>query len=233
MIFFIFFNGLVMEKFFSNSKIPAEAVQANDPPAREPESPEEAVIWRDFLKGSDLALANIYRNYAPGLYNYGRQITTNDELVRDSIQDVFFELLKNRGKLSDAVSIKFYLFASLRRRIFRQLKKHSKIVLQEKWINQDGFQFEANNEIRYVYECFSPDQKKLLQQACNKLPCRQREAITLYYYERLSYGEVAEMMGFAQVKSARDLVYRALDSLNGLLSKWKEELIILAAWIII
>jgi len=56
--------------------------------------------WITFLKGDDVALAHIYRAYAPKLFNYGRQFTPHDSLVQDAIQDVFFQLVDNRSKLA-------------------------------------------------------------------------------------------------------------------------------------
>lgn len=41
----------------------------------------ETQWWIAFLKGDDVALARIYRTYAPKLFNYGRQFTPDNALV--------------------------------------------------------------------------------------------------------------------------------------------------------
>jgi RNA polymerase sigma-70 factor (ECF subfamily) len=53
-----------------------------------------------------------------------------------------------------------------------------------------------------------------LSKSLNKLTPRQREAVMHFFYEGYTYKEVAEMMELKQVKYARKLIYRALESLR-------------------
>ena len=66
---------------------------------------------------------------------------------------------------------------------------------------------------------FTADVNGILQDALNRLPEKQREAIILYFYENMSYHQISEIMQMTKVKSARALIYRALDSLTALLGK--------------
>ena len=47
----------------------------------------EEQIWKAFKDGNDEALSFIYYQYAPKLYNYGRQFCAEADLVKDAIQD--------------------------------------------------------------------------------------------------------------------------------------------------
>ncbi|MCH7409785.1 sigma-70 family RNA polymerase sigma factor [Belliella sp. DSM 111904] len=183
---------------------------------------EEEKLWKSFLRGSEAALAEIFLLYADKLYNYGRQFTADRELVNDVVQDVFFTLIKSREKIGVAVSIKFYLYSSFRRRLLRLLKKNRKTVCQDE-VNLDHyFQIGMNPHFFHSEESLSQDQVKLIDQAINKLPIRQKEILLLYFFEDLSYKEIAAIMEFSQVKSARKLLYRSLDSLYGHLAEHKE-----------
>ncbi len=187
---------------------------------------EEALVWNEFLKGSDIALASIYRNYVGKLYNYGRQILNDDEIVCDCIQDLFYELIRTRQKLSKTTSVKNYLYASLRRRLIRHRKGESKIVREN--LTEGHFKLSFLKDKHKSFEHCSEEQIELLERACNTLSERQREAIVLYFFEELSYAEIAEVMNIGKIRSARALVYRAIDSLRNILDAIKDDLIILS-----
>lgn len=168
--------------------------------------------WITFLKGDDVALAHIYRSYAPKLFNYGRQFTPHDSLVQDAIQDVFFQLVDNRNKLGVAQSVKFYLFASFRRILLRSLKKENKYVGKGYWEEQ-GFLIMVDPDFFVVDGYLTDAQKELLKNSCNALPVRQREIITMRFFENMDYAEIAEIMGLANAKTVRTMLYRGLNRL--------------------
>ncbi|HTJ48965.1 MAG TPA: sigma-70 family RNA polymerase sigma factor [Cyclobacteriaceae bacterium] len=185
----------------------------------------EGQLWVDFLQGDDNAVTSLYHLYANKLYNYGRQFTADKDLVLDAVQDVFLNLIRTRSKLSVATSVKFYLYASFRHSIIRQLKRNTKFVRPNDMADE-GFQISVNATYLSVNSNFNGDQKKIVEHFCNKLPARQREAVVLHYFEELSYDEIAKTMNLSTTKSARTMVYRALDSLSVLLLSWKKELTI-------
>src|SRR5690606_25053663 len=55
--------------------------------------------------------------------------------------------------------------------------------------------------------------KELLKNSCNALPVRQREIITMRFFENMHYAEIAEIMGLANAKTVRTMLYRGLNRL--------------------
>ena len=187
-------------------------------------SKDEAAIWKDFLAGSDEALAHIYRTYASKLSNYGRQIISDADVVNDSIQDLFFELINKREKLGETTSVKNYLYASLRRRLVRSKAKVKKYKADDP---EGKFNVSFLKDDHTPLDQFSTERIALLEKACNELPERQREAILLLYFEELEYHEVARIMNIGKVRSARALIYRAIESLKTILEPIKNEMTLL------
>lgn len=185
-------------------------------------SDTETQWWIEFLKGDDMALAQIYRKYSPKLFNYGRQFTANDILVQDAVQDVFFQLVDNRGSLGVAQSVKFYLFASFRRLLMRSLKKEKKYIGKEH-VEEQGFLIMIDPDYYVVDGHLTDSQKKTLQNSCNELPVRQREIIIMRFFENMDYAEMAEIMGLANAKTVRTMLYRALNRLAEKLGPLKKE----------
>lgn len=182
----------------------------------------DAAIWREFRNGDEEALVYIYREYANKMYNYGCQFTGNKELVSDSIQELFTEIISKKQSLGDTVSIKFYLFKALRRKLLRVLKKEKMFLNRNDAAEHEGFNVLEDASIKFINQEFSDRQKIIITKGCNKLPCKQREALLLYFYEGMSYKEIAETMGMTRTKSARAIIYRAIDSLSVHLQRYKE-----------
>ncbi|MEA5429087.1 MULTISPECIES: RNA polymerase sigma factor [Arcicella] len=172
----------------------------------------DSQLWNEFLKGSDSALETIYRQYVNVLYNYGRQFSSDTDLVRDAVQELFCELIQSRERLGATTSIKFYLLASLRNKLVRKVKHEDRFSSLNDFGGDFQIDFAADSDI--LRELCLDQSGELLQEAFNKLPIKQREAILLYFYEDVSYEEIAQIMEMTKVKSARALIYRALDSLQ-------------------
>jgi len=77
--------------------------------------------------GKDYAITHIYSQNVQLLYRYGRKFTKNDEFIKDTIQDLFFDLIRRSGNLGETDNIRFYLIAAFRRRLLKSLNKTSSI----------------------------------------------------------------------------------------------------------
>ena len=136
------------------------------------------------------------------------------ELIKDCIQDLFIDLRRNRKNLSDTTSIKLYLFKSIKR----------KVILYKKRLlaNSNNIQRYCGNDFKVVLSAEhlminrQLEEQKLsrLNTALKKLTKRQGEVIYYYFYENMDYSQVMEMMDLKNVKSARNLVYKALKVLK-------------------
>ena len=75
---------------------------------------ESKIKWSQFLAGDNEAYCWIYKVYIQMLFRYGHNFTSDTELIKDCIQDVFTGLYKNRERLivpnniyQDAESVEF------------------------------------------------------------------------------------------------------------------------------
>lgn len=167
-------------------------------------------LWQEFKEGSEEAFIFIYRKYFQQLYAYGHQFTVDTNMVEDCIQELFIELRVKRERLKHTNSIKFYLYKALRNRLLRKLSRKKMLPLSENLM--DGYNFEINlsQEYKMIHAQLDKEVKDALNTALNSLSIRQREIILYYFYEKLSYAEIAEIMEFSKPKFARDLLYRAI-----------------------
>lgn len=175
----------------------------------------ETELWERFRHGDRDALVSIYKQFQKPLINYGFQFTKDKELVKDCIHELFVSLFGKDVSPKATTSVKFYLFRSLRRLIARETKKKKRFLWSEKeYFESISFQISLSQETVIIEQEQNNWQLWQLHKAVNKLPLRQREAIFYFFFEGFSYGEIMEIMEFKEVKTARTLIYRALNTLR-------------------
>lgn len=174
----------------------------------------EAGLWQEFKRGSEEAFVAIYRRYFQKLYAYGHQFTGDTALIEDCIQELFIELRVKRERLKDTASIKFYLFKALRNRIMRKLSQKKNLPLDEHLMDGHNFRISFSHEHKMIHAQLDREMKQALSEAMNRLTIKQREVVLYYFYEKLSYAEIADLMNLSKPKFARDLLYRAIARLK-------------------
>jgi len=172
----------------------------------------DSELWELFREGNLIAFELIYKNYFDKLYNYGLQFIKDETLVEDVIQDLFIDLKRRCGHLSKTDTILPYLYSAFRRKMIRARDKLNRF--QELEENSLSFQIDISIEDEWINEEGKLQHKKSLANAMNQLSEKHREIIFLYYYENMSYEEIKEIQGFDNVKSARNLLYKAVQSLR-------------------
>ncbi|MEZ4901642.1 MAG: sigma-70 family RNA polymerase sigma factor [Spirosomataceae bacterium] len=169
-------------------------------------------LWQAFKDGNREAFTQLYNQYIEDLLIYGYRVTSDRQLIRDSIQDLFLYLWRSRASLTDTDSIKFYLYRSLRNRIIRNSEKNNHVAIDfahlfENIIGELSFEDNliANEQLSA--------QLQQLKQAIQQLPKRQQEIIQLRYYHDFGFEEIAEMMQINN-QSVRNLLHRAITELR-------------------
>jgi len=167
-------------------------------------------LWKLLREGDRSALDEVYRRNIDILYSYGAKITSDSALVEDSIQEIFITIWEKKDKLKDTTSIKFYLFKSLKRRIFRNLKKSQKF----------GFQYDFSEakladklKTEPATEALDDATIKKIHQSLAQLTNRQKEIVYLRFYAKLDFSEVAEIMELS-IKATYKLQARAIQRLK-------------------
>ena len=174
----------------------------------------ESEIWTKFREGNEAAFVHIYEKYFSTLFSYAHRFCQQRESAKDHIQDMFVDLRKNKKRLGDTSSIKYYLFSSLRRRILRTESRKPLFVSTSD--NLDNYDFEAiiSPEQKFINNQMNKKIKEILTKNISRLSTRQKEAIMYYYYEGFSYDQVSRLMGFSKVKYARTLIYRSIKQMK-------------------
>lgn len=171
-----------------------------------------AEVWMQFKSGDPKAFSKIYEEFIDNLFAYGSKITTDRELLKDCIQDVFYNLYRYNIQLNHPEYLEFYLFRSLRNILIRKLGKSRK----ETFLAADGM---VQFDLKFQAEQDHPDtefdeiQLKTLLQILGTLDSEKRELLFLKFYTGLNYAEIGQLLGI-NPDTAKRQVYRLLNFLR-------------------
>lgn len=150
-------------------------------------------LWSKFKAGDEQAFAAIYQNYVRKVFNYGKIYTSDEALIEDCIQDLFIDLWRRRQFLGDVVSVQFYLFKSIKRKIRAEQVKKNKID-QEILTASELHDVELSKEDSLIEDEKELIFNKTLENQLGLLSDAQREAIYLKYYRDMSPKEISVVM---------------------------------------
>lgn len=171
-------------------------------------SMNEYVLWKEFKAGNLAAYSLIYRKYFFVLYNYGRKLNDDQELIKDCVQDLFIKIWDNRENLTDTTSIKYYLYTSLKRKLLDHLRSpHLKNKVEDGITEFEKLSLEEGDE-----EVLHWQKEKVLK-ALDKLSKHQQKLLHLKYYKNLSNKEISQELGIT-IQSVYNAVFKALQSIR-------------------
>jgi len=167
----------------------------------------DAPWWERLKSGNPDALGYLYDRYVDALFTVALRLTKNRDQAQDAIQEVFVELWQYRNGIGTVDHSLAYLQKALRNKLFRQIQtalRLTEMPADEIFLSPDASQEEIlisgdeENENRYR-----------LTRALSYLSQRQREMVTLHYYEGLSYEQIAERLRM-NYQSVNNLAYRTM-----------------------
>lgn len=167
---------------------------------------EDSLLWARFLSGDDEAYACIYKRYIQVLFSSALQYTTDKELIKDCIQDVFEKLYKNRDKIKSTDNVKAYLFVILRNSLINALQKEQTYI---QYVGKIETRVEETpvDHLEKAEEDRSAQDK--IQQIFHVLTPMQKEIIYYRYVEGLDIKDIALIVGM-NYQSVQNFIQRSL-----------------------
>lgn len=161
-----------------------------------------------YRQGDQNAFMSLYDMYAEMLLNYGLCITSDKELVKDCVQDVFIKLISKSQDLQ-VTKVTSYLLISLRNRlldVFRRKNYMTETAVEDIRISSTTVEDVENS---YILDESSLNNVRKVQILMDELTPRQRQVFTLYYIEQRKYEDICDIMQM-NYHSVRNLVHRGM-----------------------
>lgn len=179
---------------------------------------DETKLWEDFKKGDKYALSHIYYLYVDKLFRYGKKFSSDDDLIKDTIQDLFFDLIRTRSSLGTTDHIYFYIVKAFRRRLFlsQSSPKRRRLIEDEAEMQVANIVYSIEDEL--ICKEQLTQKEEMVRTGLAGLSPKQREILYYRFTCDFEYDQICDIMSM-KYDSARKMVFRALKTLREQLSE--------------
>jgi RNA polymerase sigma-70 factor, ECF subfamily len=169
--------------------------------------------------GDPQAFAELVRRHGPSVLGYLRKMTGNADTADDLFQETFRRVHEKAHTLKSD-RFKPWLFTIATRLALDGFRRNRRVTFLSldrtegpDGDGQTGADWLADEAACEPVEVMAKDERRRqVRQAIGGLPPRQRVTLVLAYYQRLSYPEVAEVLG-CSTGAVKTQMFRALKSL--------------------
>ena len=153
---------------------------------------ETNLLWQKFLDGDDVSFDRLYSKYIQTLFVYGLQFTSDRELVKDCIQDVFLKIYETKDQFHHVNNIPVYLRIALKNKIINYLKREEIY----KYVDTSEFSviddITADRNLEWLEE--EQLNRKRIEAILKLLTPQQRKVVQYRYIDELSLEEISMQM---------------------------------------
>jgi len=163
-------------------------------------------------KKDEDSLDRLYNEYVQVLFVYGLQFTSDRELVKDCIQDVFVKLYETKNQLHDVDNVSTYLRIALKNRIINSLKREK---ILSKYISTSAFSDidESTAEQKLEYSEEEQHNRNLIETIFKILTPQQKKIVQYRYIEDLSLEEIS-ILTKINYQSVQNSLQRAIKKIK-------------------
>ena len=177
----------------------------------------ERKVWKGLRQGDLNSLGMLYDLYVDQLFSVGMKMIKDRHLVQDQIHELFLDLYKYHGKLSEVQNVGGYLVTSFKRKIYKQ-NNFEITHLNPNWEqNLKNVSYELKVTKSHEEELISNEEANersgFLRRTLENLTDHQRSILRMRFTEDRSYEEIADSLSLS-VASTRTLLYRTLKSIR-------------------
>jgi len=160
-------------------------------------------------KGDLTAFEQLVRRHQGSAWNAAFRLVGDLHAAEDISQEAFLRILRAAGRYRPTATFRTYLYRVVTRLCRDYRRKATPSLCQ----NPDA---QVDHTPSPEACASASEEHRAVQEALASLPDRQREAIVLRYYERLSYEEIAGVTGGSR-KAVERLLARGRAALGTLL----------------
>lgn len=179
---------------------------------------KEQVQLRKIRKGDIGSFEKLFHRFYNGLCGYAETIVHKEEVAEEVVQDVFYNIWKNREVMQINRSWQSYLYRSVHNNAVMYLRKQKREQLFGDEALTDPGSDNADPELLMQRDELSD----LISRTLEGLPERAREIFLMNREEGLKYREIAEALSIS-VKTVESNMGKALKALRKNLEKYEHE----------
>jgi len=177
----------------------------------------EKDIIKKISEGDIQLFELLFKKYYQMLCDFGMKYLKSIDEAEEVVQDVFYNIWKNREQLRINTSIKSYLFTSVRNNSLQKIRVHN---LDMKYENYYKAQYK-NESISPADEMDAKELNNIINRALGTLPEKCRTIFKMSRYDGLKYHEIATKLSIS-IKTVESNMGKALKHFKNYLKDYAE-----------
>ncbi|HKK62950.1 MAG TPA: RNA polymerase sigma-70 factor [Bacteroidales bacterium] len=174
-------------------------------------------ILRKLKAGDIQSFENLFHTYYPGMCSYAESLVKKEEIAEEVVQDVFYNIWKNRNELKITSSCQSYLYRATFNNSMMYLRRAKReISLDQQWASNN---IEATEHAHHNID--ESELKAIIIYTLQKLPERTRTIFNKSRFDGMKYIEIAKEMGIS-VKTVESNMGKALKALRVSLQEFRK-----------
>lgn len=172
-------------------------------------------ILKDLRKGDIKAFESLFHHFHPGLSLYAINLLKDSTIAEEVIQDVFYNIWKNRNEFWLKTNWQSYLYKAVYNNCMMEIRKVKKeIRTDENWMQkQEGNAPDPSGELEEV------ELSEAILKTLEIMPERTREIFNLSRFEGMKYKEIAKKLAIS-VKTVEANMSKALKTFRTSLKEY-------------
>ncbi len=166
-------------------------------------------IVNKIRKGDISTFESLFHEFYPGMCSYAESLVSKPDIAEEVVQEVFFNIWKNKNSFKIVVSLKTYLFRS----VFNNSMLYLRNRKRERKLNENWTEFQPVQRNEITEEMEAREMNALISFTLHSLPERTQEIFRLSRFEGLKYKEIAEKLSIS-VKTVEANMGKALKALK-------------------
>ena len=176
---------------------------------------EDVALIERILAGDENAFASLIRKYEKQVHAQALRNINDFQIAEDIVQETFLQVYQKLETLEDPTLFPKWLYVIVNRRCIAWLRKNR--IQTEPLEEIDTSEIEAEAYSRYVAaehaQTTAEAQRALVKKLLAKLKERDREVITLHYFEEMTSSEIGTFLGVSE-NTVKSRIRRARQQLK-------------------
>ncbi len=179
-------------------------------------SPPDPDRSEEIRQGNYAAFEGAFKTYYDDLCRFGLRLVGSREAAEEIVQDVFFDLWQHRERIHVRGALRPYLYGAVRNKALHHLRRRRlELRLFRQAVLEPATAAVSDLEVEHR------ELRQALRKALAAMPERRRTIFELSRHRRLSYAEIAAVLGIS-INTVQTQMGRALKYLRKRLEAFSE-----------
>jgi RNA polymerase sigma-70 factor (ECF subfamily) len=172
-------------------------------------------------KGSRETFNQLFEVYYRNLCRFAFTFVKDSDAAEEIVQELFISIWEQRQNLSIRISIRAFLYTSVKNRSINYLRNNKTRIFHE-----DEFAAEQNSKVENIINyCEQKELKSIVEKAINELPLQCRAIFVMKQKQNLSNKDIAAELNLS-VKTVENQMNIALKKLRQKLTPFLDAILI-------